>query len=608
MDSNLRKRIEQAGNPADAGLRREAIIALGYERDPAVYITLLDQINDPSAGIQHAAIISLGRFGNPEAIKELAKPKILRSPSVDVRWAAVEAIGKLGDYRIIDHLVSAVVDEAWIVRNQAVTQLKAIVRDITREREKKSAHMLIRLLAMKDREIVDLAIDGLHELGTISIDLLLEGLKSISSRIRENAAATLGRMQVDAAVPLLIPLLSDKNEYVRRSAVQSLGEIRDISAIEPLVHCLSDNVEKVQKEAIDSLVAFGRQSTAPLLNVLTHEPNKFVIRAILYTLGEIQDPAAIPALVRQLGSSYFVIRNTATRALVRYGPQVTSPLISNLSVNQSGIRPLVRAATTEDNLLGRIRAIRALGALEEHRAVKTLKKLRVSGDAAIASEAEKSLAAIGTAAWRRCSSLVVLRELGDPAVLPHFIRALADSSSNVRLEAIRSLGRFGGKEAVAALIRVAEKDKDPYVRMEAVRLLRLCGAGHTAVPDLALKSLKDKDRNVRRHAAALLGLFHDDRSVEPLISAMTDRHWGVREAAEISLLNLGERTVDALLHALQNKSWTLRFRAVRLLGELGDPAAIDPLRKISVRAGERHDIRRIAREAIGKLSRHSVPA
>ncbi len=605
MTPELRKLIEQAGNAADAGQRREAIISLGYEHDPAVYITLLDQLNDPAVSIRHAAIISLGRIGNPEAIKELAKPKILRSHSVDVRWAAVEAIGRLGDYRSIEHLVSAAVDEAWIVRNQAVTQLKAIVREITREREKKSAHMLIHLLAMKDHEIVDLAIDGLCELGTISIDLLIEGLRSISSRIRENAAATLGRMKVQSAVPLLIQQLADKNWYVRKSTARALGEIRDAAAIEPLVRCLSDNVEKVQREAIHSLVTFGRQSTVPLLNALAHEPNKFVIRAILFSLGEIQDETAIPALIQHLGSSYFVIRNTAAKALVEYGPRIIDALLPNLSTNQSNPRPLIQAAQNDQYLLDRIRAIRALGALEEHRAVSILKTLSTIEDPHIASEAEKALTAVGTAAWRRCSSLVVLRELGEPSVLPHFLRALSDSSSNVRLETIRGLGRFGGKEAIASLITIAGKDKDPYVRMEAVRLLRECGAGHPEVLDLAFKALKDKDRNVRMHAAALLGLFHDDRSIEPLIAAMTDAHWGVREAAEISLMNLGHRTLNALLNALDSKSWTVRFRAARLLGEIGDPVAIEPLTKLRTRRGEHHRVREIVEDALEKLTRNT---
>ena len=174
------------------------------------------------------------------------------------------------------------------------------------------------------------------------------------------------------------------------------------------------------------------------------------------------------------------------------------------------------------------------------------------------------------------------------------------------METIRGLGKLGGKEAIASLITIAEKDKDPYVRMEAVRLLRECGAGHPEVLDLAFKALKDKDRNVRMHAAALLGLFHDDRSVSPLITAMTDAHWGVREAAESSLMNLGTRALDALLDALGSKSWTLRFRAARLLGEIGDPVAIEPLRKLGARRGEHHRVREIVEEALVKLTQKAA--
>lgn len=598
---NVSELIQKAQNESDTGIRREAIIELGYLKDDNIYPVLLKELNDPAASIQHAAIISLRRFGNANAIKELIKPKILRSSTVNVRWAAVEAIGELGDYHCMEHLVAAAEDEAWIVRNQAVTELKSKIREVTNNRNQHTAHLLIRLLAMEDREIVDMAIDGLIKIGPVSIPLLCDGLKSISSRIRENATATLGRMKVREAMDAILDLLVDKNWWVRRAAVRALGQIENPQAIEPLVRCLSDNVEEVQKEAIASLVSFGDKSTKPLLNTLVHEPSKYVIRAILYTLGDIQDTEAIPALIEHLSSSYFVIRNAAAKALVKFGTDVIDSILPNLSCNQANIEPLMESAENDADTRSQLRAIRALGALEEHRAVGILKRTAASEDDRIASESEKALTSIGKAAWGRCSCLIVLRELGDPEVLGQFICSLSDSSANVRLEAIRGLGRFGGQRAIESLISVAQDDADDYVRAEAILLLRQMGSTYPEVTELAYKALKDKDRTVRMHAAALLGINHDDRSIKPLISAMTDPHWGVREAAETSLMNLGARATDALLLSLASSSWTLRFRAARLLGEIGDPAAIIPLEGLLKKRGERKIVREIVQEALDKL-------
>ena len=131
---NVTELINKAREKSDAGKRREALIELGYQKDPEIYSVLLEALNDSAASIQHAAIISMRRYGNPKAIKELVKPKILRSSTINIRWAAVEAIGELCDYHCIEHLVNAAEDEAWIVRNQAVTELKAKIREIINTR------------------------------------------------------------------------------------------------------------------------------------------------------------------------------------------------------------------------------------------------------------------------------------------------------------------------------------------------------------------------------------------------------------------------------------------------------------------------------------------
>ena len=90
-------------NSDDISTRREAIIALSYEKDPSLYPLLMEQLEDKSSSIRHAAVIALGRYGNPAAIDELIKPKILNAMEVNTRWAAVAALGQLGNYQIIDY-------------------------------------------------------------------------------------------------------------------------------------------------------------------------------------------------------------------------------------------------------------------------------------------------------------------------------------------------------------------------------------------------------------------------------------------------------------------------------------------------------------------------
>jgi HEAT repeat protein len=585
----------------DAAVVRAAVMDLGYEKDPAVYPVLLAKLNDKNPGIQHAAVVSLGRYGKPEAIEELVKPKIFRSSQSNIRWAAVTAIGKLGDARVIDHLLKAVEDPEWIVRTQAVTELIGKVRDIIQKKDIKQARVLVHMLGLKNEEIVGLAIDGFKELECECGSMLLDSLDNSSAVIRANAARALGRLTSRAAVPFLTRLLRDGVPDVRARAAEALGFIGDRSSIEPLVLMIKDHAAKVQEAAGGALGRFGKISTIPLLNALALERDKFALRAFLLLLGRIGDPKAVPALIAHLRSSYHIVRQAALNALVRYGNTVVSLLVPLLSFNRSDIEILKKDAAEHTRPEPQMRALRALGGLEDHRAVGLLKKLVEEGLPDVQEAASAALFQIGCAAWGRCGALKVLAEVGKSDLVPSIIPSLEDDSDNVRYEAVRAIGRLGGPEALAPILRITTADRSDFIRAEAFRVLRAIGAGQPAVPEAAIKALDDQARDVRAQAAAILGVFHDKKCLPLLLKAMADAHWSVRESAENALLNFGADAVPPLLEALTSPLWTTRFRAARLLGELGDPAAVPALKKVIEAQDENKEVREKAEASLRKL-------
>jgi HEAT repeat protein len=85
----------------------------------------------------------------------------------------------------------------------------------------------------------------------------------------------------------------------------------------------------------------------------------------------------------------------------------------------------------------------------------------------------------------------------------HWVAALADSKFKVREEAVTKLGNVGTSDAAAipALI-TALKDKNPEVRREAIFALAKSGrAAQDAVEPLAEIEQHDKDPRVREQAA-----------------------------------------------------------------------------------------------------------
>jgi len=575
---------------------------LSYERGAEIYPLLVEKLNDSNPSIQHAAAISLGRYGRAEAIEELIKPKIFRSTYHQIRWAAVAAVGRLGDYRVVDHLLKAVEDPEWIVRTQAITELMAKVKDIIARKDIRLTRILIHMFSLDNEEIVNLATEGFQEIGPESLHWLHDALHNPSPNIRSNAARTLGLMGSRGSTPYLLDMLQDEDAAVRASACEALGRIGDKISIEPLVLMIQDNVEKVQDQAMAAIARFGKKATVPLLNALTRERDKFALRAFLKCLGRIGDPKSVSALISYLRSSYFIVRQSAVSALIQFGPTVTRLLLPTLSYNTSDIDCLKKDACDQEHPELQMRAIKALGGLEDHRAVACLKELVDTGLPDVQEAASQALFQIGCAFWGRCCALKVLAEVADASVVPQIVPSLKDDSSDVRFEAVRALGKIGGAEAVQHLVRITRKDDRDFIRREAVRFLRTAGQGQANILATALRGLKDSSRGVRVESARLLGGFQDAKSILPLLKAMADPHWSVRESAGIALLNFGRDAAELLIGALKSASWTTRLRAARLLGEIGAPEAVAPLENALARRGERKDVREVIEASLRRLT------
>ncbi len=597
----MKSLLQVARDSEDAAAVRAAVMQLGYETGDDIYALLVGKLDDSNPSVQHAAVVALGRNGRAEAIDELTKPKIFHSPFHQIRWAAVTAVGRLGDYRVIDILLKAAEDPEWIVRTEAITELMGKVKDIIARKDVRLARVLVYMFSLDNDEIVNLAMEGFQELGSPCLEWLHEALRNPSPNIRSNSARTLGKMKAPGSTPYLIELLQDEEAAVRASASEALGLIGNKVSIEPLVMMVQDNVEKVQDQAVTALVGFGKTATVALLNALTRERDKYAQRAFLKCLGRIGDPKSVSALISYLRSSYFIVRQAAVSALIRFGPIVTRHLLATLSFNTSDIDPLKKDACDREHPELQLRAIKAIGGLEDHRAVALLKELVEEGLPDIQEAASQALSQIGCSAWGRCCALKVLGEAGDKSIVPEILPSLRDDSDNVRFGAVRALGKLGGAAAVQHLVRMARKDPCDFIRREAVRLLRTAGQGHAGVLDMARQRLRDPSRDVRVQCARLLGGFQDKRSILPLLKAMADSHWSVRESAEIALLNFGRNAAEPLIGALKSASWTTRFRAARLLGEIGAPEAVSPLESALARRRERKDVREVIESSLRRL-------
>lgn len=114
--------------------------------------------------------------------------------------------------------------------------------------------------------------------------------------------------------------------------------------------------------------------------------------------------------------------------------------------------------------------------------------------------------------------------------------------------------------AEAAVTLVEEKVPEPKVKDEV---------------EIQIDLLKEKDWFRRKEAAITLGEMGDERAVAPLITALRDDEWNVREAAEDALTMIGSPAVAPLIKAL--REYHIRRYVIKILGRIKDERVLDPL-------------------------------
>jgi HEAT repeat protein len=178
----------------------------------------------------------------------------------------------------------------------------------------------------------------------------------------------------------------------------------------------------------------------------------------------------------------------------------------------------------------------------------------------------------------RWNAAQALGLLGGPEAAAALVRAADDADRSVRIRVLDALCRLehAGAEPIAAR---ASEDPDVAVReASASALVRLAGA--RALPRLTVLAT-DPQAPVRAAAAAALGEFPQEAR-ETIAALLGDPDPVVRVEAAFSLAPVGDRRATSVLVSLLS-SRADRRDAAGALGRLGDPAAVEPLRRLVAR-------------------------
>ena len=224
--------------------------------------------DQPVAEAEAPAAAAVGEAKAPEEkVKDEVEIQIdlLKDKDWYRRREAAITLGEMGDERAIPHLIVALRDSEWNVREAAEDALAQIGSPAVEPLLKALREYQIRKFVIKI-------------LGRIKDERVLDPLFAQLRNEEFKEAATDALVEVgQPAVERLTAVLNDKDKNVRKHAVIALGDIGVTECVDLLIEATQDEEWEVRLAAIASLDKIGDERGKPAIKALVKDPD-FVVQ------------------------------------------------------------------------------------------------------------------------------------------------------------------------------------------------------------------------------------------------------------------------------------------------------------------------------------------
>ncbi|MCH8275164.1 MAG: HEAT repeat domain-containing protein [Armatimonadetes bacterium] len=204
----------------------------------------------------------------------------------------------------------------------------------------------------------------------------------------------------------------------------------------------------------------------------------------------------------------------------------------------------------------------------------------------------------------RAIAACALVSLRDRRAVEPLIKALGDPDAKVRGWAANAFMFIPDERAIDALVALIRD-----VEMGRTALMALGAIGPPAVEHL-IPFLEDPDPETRRGVAWALGESGGECTLGPLIEALNDADWRVRNAAASAIADIrpgheaAKKQIPAIIEALKHDNEFERMVAANELNGMGDSRAVEPLIAALDDPGPR--VRQAAGRALGYIGGEGV--
>jgi len=421
------------------------------------------------------------------------------------------------------HLIHELGDESWLKRKEA--------SQILREKAPDNPEIIEELEKVLESDNDDVVFWTIQTLGGIPGEKSLSILKKVSERnktIKSHVALALQDNPDSETIDLLLDYMGDDSWSVCNNATSSIIKRGD-EALEKIIGALKKANYNKAYWLTKALSRMGDRGVSVLEHFLKFN-NKDVSILVTEALGESNSPGAIQVLLRCLTDESHNVRQNAVDALIKFGPDVIEPMLLFLDSSKFNVKASVE--TVIENL--------------DSRKITVLKNLLTSENRNL-----------------RMLAAEFLGRTGSPVGVEPLVDMLKDKLWLVRKSAAKGLVLIGEK-AIPALVTNLETDDENTKYWISNVLGRL---GEPALREL-VRILNEGSKDLRMYAVMALGEYRSENAITPLINALSDKAWPVRNSAANALKNFGSLALIPVLKSLLSNNDDVRFWSRRVFEEI----------------------------------------
>jgi HEAT repeat protein len=552
----------------DADARKLAIEVLAGVADPRSSAALAHALADDDANVRVAAAEGLGgaALAGDESREQATEALVAALATSDpfLKIAALDSLARL-EARLPwsvfepyarDPLLRryAIAAAAGSREPDAVRALAKATGDPSPTIAREAIVALGDIVASEfdDAEMLEIARNTLRATLAGVVHARRSGLDAEDGRARGGALLLLGLLRDVGDVPTLVEALAEDDVEERADLAARLFGPSVVGPLLASARFAKPHVRAAALALAASLEGAERQVVLDALREALKEPSLDVLLAALDAIGPVGNAADIAHVADFVGHADERIAATATNALSELAARHVDEARSFLR-SETGGDPVALGCV----LLGAIASTRPL--LDED--VQTLQRALAHADPHV-----------------RRAAVDALAQAGGEAAADAVGFALADEEHDVKLAAVRALGKLG---RASPLQDIVADTRDPVLAAAALRALG------EADPDLALEAARPlvshSDAAVACAAVEAIGhLASLSKIPAHFVAASEDAMFVAldHQDAEVVKLGLslvgvrpGPRALARLGMSLDHSSWEVRRVAAELLGQDKSPGA-----------------------------------